>query len=217
MGKAFLLHCNKKAFHMSETDTPARTLQDRVRICEAELLSDNWGKLTRYRFDLRRSDGQWQEQTREVYDRGHGAVLLAYDLARRHVLLTRQFRLPAFIAGHQEEMIEAPAGLLDKLDPETRIRAEVEEETGYRLGKVERLFAPFMSPGSVTEQVTFFIAPYSPDDRVSDGGGLDEEGEDIEVLDLAFDEAFAMVRDGRICDGKTILLLYHLALTVFQD
>ncbi|WP_123195601.1 NUDIX domain-containing protein [Pannonibacter phragmitetus] len=202
---------------MSETDTPARTLQDRVRIREAELLSDNWGKLTRYRFDLRRSDGQWQEQTREVYDRGHGAVLLAYDLERRHVLLTRQFRLPAFVARHQEEMIEAPAGLLDKLDPETRIRAEVEEETGYRLGKVERLFTPFMSPGSVTEQVTFFIAPYSPDDRVSNGGGLEEEGEDIEVLDLAFDEAFAMVRDGRICDGKTILLLYHLALTVFRD
>lgn len=169
---------------MSETDMPARTLQDRVRIREAALLSDNWGKLTRYRFDLRRSDGQWQEQTREVYDRGHGAVLLAYDLERRHVLLTRQFRLPAFVAGHQEEMIEAPAGLLDKLDPETRIRAEVEEETGYRLGKVERLFAPFMSPGSVTEQVTFFIAPYSPDDRVSNGGGLEEEGEDIEVLDL---------------------------------
>ncbi|CUA98069.1 NUDIX domain-containing protein [Pannonibacter indicus] len=202
---------------MSETGTPARTLQDRVRIREAALLSDYWGKLTRYRFDLRRSDGQWQEQTREVYDRGHGAVLLAYDLERRHVLLTRQFRLPAFVAGYREEMIEAPAGLLDKLDPETRIRAEVEEETGYRLGKVERLFAPFMSPGSVTEQVTFFIAPYSPDDRVSDGGGLEEEGEDIEVLDLAFDEAFAMVRDGRICDGKTILLLDHLALTVFRD
>ncbi|WP_051105315.1 NUDIX domain-containing protein [Pannonibacter phragmitetus] len=202
---------------MSETDTHARTLQDRVRIRAAELLSDNWGKLTRYRFDLQRSDGQWQEQTREVYDRGHGAVLLAYDLERRHVLLTRQFRLPAFVSGQQEEMIEAPAGLLDKLDPETRIRAEVEEETGYRLGKVERLFAPFMSPGSVTEHLTFFIAPYSPDDRVSDGGGLEEEGEDIEVLDLAFDEAFAMVRDGRICDGKTILLLYHLALTVFRD
>lgn len=202
---------------MSVTDLPAGSLKDRVRIEETTLLSDNWGKLTRYRFNLRRSGGEWQEQTREVYDRGHGAVLLAYDPARRHVLLTRQFRLPAYVCGHMEEMIEAPAGLLDKLDPETRIRAEVEEETGYRLGKVERLFAPFMSPGSVTEQVTFFIAPYSPDDRVSDGGGLEEEGEDIEVLDLAFDEAMAMIRDGRICDGKTILLLYHLALTVFKD
>ncbi|WP_106751789.1 NUDIX domain-containing protein [Pannonibacter carbonis] len=200
-------------------DKPAllgASLEGRVEIDTQELLSANWGRLTKYGFRYRRSDGDWQPQVREVYDRGHGAVLLPYDPVRRHVLLTRQFRLPALVSGHAEELIEAPAGLLDNADPETRIRLEVEEETGYRLGPVEQLFAPFMSPGSVTERLTFFIAPYSPADRISDGGGKADEGEDITVLDLPFDEVMGLVAAGRIPDAKTILLLYHLALTVFR-
>jgi nudix-type nucleoside diphosphatase (YffH/AdpP family) len=191
------------------------TIQNRVRVHEATLLSDNWYTLKTTAFDWRRNDGQWQRMHRETYDRGNGATLLPYNLAQRTVLLTRQFRYPAFVNGHDDLLIEAAAGLLDNAAPEERIRAEVEEELGYRLGAVQKILEAFMSPGSVTERLHFFIAEYAPSMRVGDGGGLAHEGEDIEVLELRIDEALAMVADGRIIDAKTVMLLYHAQLHVF--
>ena len=191
------------------------TLHDRVRVHEVALLSDNWYVLKTTRFDWLPNDGRWQRMDRETYDRGNGATLLPYNLAQRSVLLTRQFRYPAFVNGHDDLLIEAAAGLLDNAAPEERIRAEVEEELGYRLGTVQKIFESFMSPGSVTEKLHFFVAPYEPSMRIGSGGGLAEEGEDIEVLELGIDEALAMVADGRIVDAKTVMLLYHAALHVF--
>lgn len=193
----------------------AMTLQDRVRVHEVTLLSDHWYTLKTTAFDWRRNDGSWQRMHRETYDRGNGATLLAYNRARRTVLLTRQFRYPAFVNGWDDLLIEAAAGLLDNAAPEERIRAEVEEELGYRLGTVHKVFECFMSPGSVTEKLHFFVAEYEPSMRVGAGGGLAEEGEDIEVLEFGIDEALAMVADGRIADAKTILLLYHARLHLF--
>ncbi|WP_029909422.1 NUDIX domain-containing protein [Caulobacter sp. UNC358MFTsu5.1] len=192
------------------------SVKDRVRVHETRLLSDNWYVLKAATFDWKRRDGTWQTQAREVYDRGNGAVLLPYDLDRRTVLLVRQFRYPAFVNGYDDLLIEAAAGLLDDAEPEVRIRAEVEEELGYRLGEVTKVFEAFMSPGSVTEILHFFVAPYDASMRIGDGGGHPDEGEDIEVLELAIDEALAMVADGRIRDAKTIMLLQHAALTVFR-
>ncbi|SMQ23189.1 nudix-type nucleoside diphosphatase, YffH/AdpP family [Pseudomonas helmanticensis] len=181
-----------------------------VRIVAQHLLSDNWYILKKIDFELQRRDGSWQTQTREVYDRGNGATIALYNLAQRTVILTRQFRIPAFVNGHDGYLIETAAGLLDNASPEERIRLEAEEETGYRVRSVRKVYEAFMSPGSVTERLYFFIGEYHPEDRISAGGGLAEEGEDIEVLELPFDEALAMVNDGRIMDGKTIILLLHL-------
>lgn len=187
-------------------------LQDRIRIKSVEVLSDDWAKLTKTTFDYQRNDGRWETQVRQTYDRGDGAVILPFDRERSTVLLVRQFRYPAFVSGHPDPLIEACAGLLDDNDPETAIRKEAEEELGYRLDNVRRLYAPFMSPGSVTERLTFFTASYTPADRISDGGGAADEGEDIEVLEITLDEAMAQVRDGTIIDAKTIMLIQHLRL-----
>jgi len=192
------------------------SVKDRIRVQETRLLSDDWYVLKTTRFDWRRRDGTWQTQNREHYDRGHGAALLPYNLANRTVLLVKQFRWPAFVSGYEDLLVEAAAGLLDEAEPEVRIRAEVEEELGYRLGQVRKVFEAFMSPGSVTEILHFFVAEYDATMRIGDGGGHADEGEDIEVLELSFDEALAMVVDGRIRDAKTIMLLQHLALTVFR-
>ena len=186
--------------------------QDYVRIKDEQLLSDNWYILKKMTFELKRRDGTWQEQKREVYDRGNGAAILLYNRARRTVLLTRQFRMPAHVNGHSGLLIEVAAGLLDDASPEQRIKEEVEEETGYRIDKVKKVFDLFMSPGSVTERLHFFVGEYAPEQRVGDGGGLHHEGEDIEVLELGYDEAIAMVASGEIMDGKTVLLLQHLQL-----
>ncbi len=190
-------------------------ISDRVRIEDVTVLSDNWYVLRKVTFSLRRADGTWQRSTREAYDRGNGATILLHDKARRTVVLTRQFRLPAFLNGYREMMIEAAAGLLDDASPEDRIRAETEEETGYRVRDVEKVFELFMSPGSVTEKLYFFAAAYDAKAKAGAGGGIAEEGEDIEVLELPFDEAMAMVADGRICDAKTVLLLQWAEKTVF--
>ena len=192
------------------------TVKDRIRIHQTRLLSDNWYVLKTTRFDWKRRDGVWQTQEREHYDRGNGAVLLPYNPAARTVLLVRQFRLPAYLNGYDDLLIEAAAGLLDDAQPEVRIRAEVEEELGYRLGAVRKVFEAFMSPGSVTEILHFFVAEYDASMRIGDGGGHADEGEDIEVLEPTVYEALAMIADGRIRDAKTIMLLQHLALTVFR-
>ncbi|MGF6778503.1 NUDIX domain-containing protein [Paraburkholderia sp. GAS334] len=188
---------------------------DRVRIVDVEVLSDDWYVLKKTTFDFQRADGSWQRQSRETYDRGNGATLLLYDPERATVVLTRQFRLPVFVNGHDGMLIEAPAGLLEAASPETRIRAEVEEETGYRVHDVRKVFEAYMSPGSVTEKLFFFVARYDPASKVSQGGGVAGEGEDIEVLELTIDEALAMVQRGDIADGKTIMLLQYAALHLF--
>lgn len=185
-----------------------------MRILEAKLLSDDWATLTKYTIDYRRRDGVHETLLRQVYDRGNGACILPYDPDRGTVLLVRQFRMPVWVesGGRASELIEACAGLLDDLDPEEAIRREAEEELGYRLGPITRILDAYMSPGSVSERIVFFTARYSPADRIFAGGGKIEEGEDIEVLEPTLDEALAMVRDGTIADGKTIMLLWYVKL-----
>ena len=179
-----------------------------VRITNVEVLSDSWYVLRKVGFDYRDRDGRWSHQEREAYDRGNGATVLMVDWDRQTVLLTRQFRIPAYLNGHPDGiLLETPAGLLDNDDAETAIRREAEEETGYQVGAVDQLFELFMSPGSVTERVAFFVAEYTPVDQTSNGGGLKDEGEDIEVVELTLDDAFQAVTDGRITDGKTVILL----------
>lgn len=191
---------------MAIPEDPGRN--PRVRLRDLTVLSDAWYKLSRATFDYQGSDGTWSEQQREVYDRGNGATILLRDETRGTILLTRQFRMPAYLNGHPDGMLlEAPAGLLDGDDPETAIRREAEEETGYRVAAVTFLGEYFMSPGSVTERIAFFSGSYRAGERVSEGGGLAGEGEDIEVVEVALSEAVAMVERGEIVDGKTVLLL----------
>ena len=198
------------------TDKPRMTISDRIRIKSVRPLSNGHFKLNAVTFDWRRDDGQWQSQQREVLDRGDAAALLPYNVAQRTVVLVKQFRYPAYANGHDDLLIEAAAGLLDDASPEERIRAEAEEETGYRLHEVRKIFEAYMSPGAITEKIHFFVAEYEPSMRVSDGGGLADEGEEIEVLEFSIDEALAMIADGRICDAKTIILLQHAALKIFR-
>ena len=186
--------------------------QDRVRIVDSTVLSDDWYVLKKTTFDFLRRDGTWQRQSRETYDRGNGATILLFDRVRKTVILTRQFRFPAFVNGHDGMMVEAAAGLLDNASPEERIRAEVEEEAGYRVSDVQKVFEAYMSPGSVTEKLHFFIAHYDATTRIGEGGGVEAEGEDVEVIELKLDDALAAVQRGEIVDGKTIMLLQHLAL-----
>ena len=197
---------------MSGTELPAPA--DRIRIVEERLLSDDWFVLKKTSFEYLRRDGTWQLQHRETYDRGNGAVLLLFNAARGTVVLTRQFRFPAYVNGCKDGLlIEACAGLLDGDDPHTCICREAEEETGFMVRSARKLFEAYMSPGSVTEKLHFFVAEYEPGDRRSPGGGDATEGEDIEVLELPLPDALRMVSEGRIQDGKTILLLQHAALT----
>lgn len=192
-------------------------MNDHVRIQKVETLSDDWYVLKKTTFEILRRDGRWQSMSRETYDRGNGATLLLYNEARRTVVLTRQFRFPTYVNGNTDGwLIETAAGLLDNESPETRIRHEVEEETGYVLNDVKSVFDAFMSPGSVTERVHFFVAEYQAQDKQNVGGGNFTEGEDIEVLEMPFDNAYAMISTGEICDGKTIMLLQYAALTVFS-
>jgi len=185
----------------------------RVRLVAEEVLSDSWYLLKKTTFDFLRRDGQWQRQVRETYDRGNGAALLLFNAQKDTVLLTRQFRYPAFVNGCSEGlMVEVCAGLLDGDDPEACIRREAEEETGYRVKRARKLFEAYMSPGSVTEKLHFFAAEVDDTDRVGPGGGERHEGEDIEVLEMPLAEALRQVTSGGIQDGKTIMLLQHAAL-----
>ncbi|PMS16013.1 GDP-mannose pyrophosphatase NudK [Trinickia dabaoshanensis] len=184
----------------------------RVRITSTELLSDNWYILRKHTFDFLRRDGTWQTLTREVYDRGNGATILLYNTEKKTVVLTRQFRLPAFVNEHDGMLIETCAGLLDRDDAETCIRKETEEETGYRVKNVRKVFEAFMSPGSVTERLYFFVGEYFGKDKVSEGGGVESDGEEIEVLEMTLDDALARVDRGEIMDGKTIMLLQYAKL-----
>ncbi|MDR5822829.1 NUDIX domain-containing protein [Caballeronia sp. LZ043] len=186
--------------------------KDRVRIVNTAVLSDDWYVLRKVTFDFLRRDGTWQRQNRETYDRGNGATILLHDPQTGNVLLTRQFRMPAFVNGHDGMLIETPGGLLDDASPEERIRAEVEEETGYRVRHVEKVFEAFMSPGSVTEKLYFYLGDYDSSMRVSAGGGVEEEGEEIETIEVPLAKALEMIASGEIMDGKTIMLLQYAAL-----
>jgi nudix-type nucleoside diphosphatase (YffH/AdpP family) len=190
------------------------SLVGRIRIRDVRTLSDDWYILKKTTFDWRRADGTWQTLSRETYDRGNGATLLPFELDRRTVLLTRQFRYPAYVNGYDGLLIETAAGLLDGESPESRIRMEVEEELGLRLHDVRKVFACFMSPGSVTGRLHFFVGQYEASMRAGAGGGAQDEGEDIEVIEPTIDDALRMIEDGRICDGKTMLLQYA-ALNLF--
>ena len=193
------------------------SVSDRIRIKDIRLLSDNRYKLRTTTFDWRRSSGEWQTLHRETFDRGDGVAILPYNLARRTVLLIRQFRYPTYANGYDDLLVEAPAGSLDDAAPEARVRSEAEEEIGYRLGPVQKIFEAFTSPGAVTEKLHFFVAEYQPDMKIGNGGGLAHEGEDIETLELLFAEALAMIANGRIIDAKTIMLLQYAALNIFRD
>lgn len=187
-------------------------MEDRIQIRKVEVLSSGWSRLQKTTFDYRRKDGCWTTQSRETYDRGNGATILLYNTRQKTVILTRQFRFPAYMNGHSGMLIEACAGLLDMDNPEACIMREVEEETGYRVSRVKKIFEAYMSPGSVTEKVFFFVAEYLPASRVGRGGGLEEEGEEIEVLEVSFDESLKMINTGEIVDGKTIMLLQYVKL-----
>jgi GDP-mannose pyrophosphatase NudK len=185
----------------------------RVRILEERLLSDDWYVLKKTTFEYRCRDGRWERQSRETYDRGNGAVLLLFNVDRSTVVLIRQFRFPAFMNGCTDGLlVEACAGLLDGEDPHTCIRREAEEETGFRVRSPRKILEAYMSPGSVTEKLHFFVAEYELQDRVSAGGGDAAEGEDIEVLELTLASALQMIGTGAIQDGKTIMLLQYAAL-----
>lgn len=186
----------------------------KVRNIKKELLSDNWYSLEKVTFEYQKADGEWETQVREAYDRGNGAVILLYNKVKQSVVLTRQFRMPTYLNGNETGMmIEACAGILEKGNAEETIRMEVEEETGYRINDVQKVFESYMSPGSVTEILYFFLGEYEDDMKVSEGGGAADETENIEVLELPFAAALKMVKTGEIKDAKTIMLLQYAQLT----
>jgi GDP-mannose pyrophosphatase NudK len=187
-------------------------MNERVKIVNTEILSNNWYTLKKVTFDYQHQNGTWIQQSREAYDRGNGATILLYNLEQKTILVTEQFRLPTYINGNATGMLlEACAGLLDLDNPEDCIRRETEEETGYQIKEVKKIFEAYMSPGSVTEILHFFVAEYSPAMKISSGGGVDIH-EDITVIELPFAKAVDMVTSGEIRDGKTILLIQYLQI-----
>lgn len=195
-----------------------RAMENRVRVKQVQVLSDDWYILKKTTFDFQRKDGSWQTISRETYDRGNGATILLYNREQKTVLLTRQFRFPAYVNGSKNGMlIEACAGLLENEHPEDAIRRESEEETGYHLGSVTKLFEAYMSPGSVTEKLHFFTAEYDASSKKAEGGGDARHGEEIEALEIDLDEALQMIELGEIQDGKTIMLLQHAKLKGLVD
>ncbi|WP_417352027.1 GDP-mannose pyrophosphatase NudK [Flavobacterium alkalisoli] len=181
-----------------------------IKIISSNLLSDNWGELRKVKYDFKLNDGTWQQQEREVYDRGNGAVILLYNKEKGTVILTRQLRIPTWFNGNEDGMmIEACAGVLDENDPEECIKRETQEETGYKITEVKKIMEVYMSPGSVTEIIYFFTGAYADDMKISEGGGVEGEYENIEVLEIPFTQALQMVESGEIKDAKTIMLLQY--------
>lgn len=184
-------------------------MNNRVKNLSTEILSDNWYTLRKVTFEWQKKNGEWQKQSREAYDRGNGATILLYNNTTKTVILTKQFRMPTYVNGNKDGMlIEACAGLLDKDDAENCIKRETEEETGYKISQVKKVFEAYMSPGSVTEILYFFVAEYSKEQKVNEGGGVIDE-EDIEVLEIDFTKSLQMIENGEIRDGKTIMLLQY--------
>ena len=190
-------------------------MNDRLRNMNVSILSDNWYTLKKVDFEYLNRNEVWEHQSREAYDRGNGAVVLLYNTHKKSVILTRQFRMPTYLNKNPDGMmIEACAGLLDENDPKTAIIKEIEEETGYRIKNVEKIFESYMSPGSGTEILYFFIASYTDDQKVSEGGGSEDETENIEVLEYDFQEALRLVKTGKIKDAKTIMLLQYAQINL---
>ncbi|MEP3374323.1 MAG: GDP-mannose pyrophosphatase NudK [Maribacter dokdonensis] len=184
-----------------------------IKNVKREILSDNWYILNKYTYDYQKPDGSWETQEREAYDRGNGAAILLYNSKKKTVVLTRQFRMPTYVNGNEDGMmIEVCAGLLDGDNPADCVRKETEEETGYKINNVQKVFQTYMSPGSVTEELFLFVGEYDDSMKVSDGGGAEDETENIEVLELNFDEAITMVSNGEIKDAKTVMLLQYAKL-----
>ncbi len=184
-----------------------------IKILKDEVLSDNWYTLRKITYEYQKKDGTWESQSREAYDRGNGSTILLYNTQKKTVILTRQFRMPTYVNGNDSGMlIETCAGLLDENNPEECILREAEEETGYKVKNVSKVFEAYMSPGSVTELLYFFVAEYSADMKVTDGGGLAHEQENIEVLEIPFKDAVKMMVTGEIKDGKTIILFQYAQL-----
>ncbi len=183
---------------------------NRIKNIEKELLSDNWYTLNKFSYDFKTNNGEWVRQEREAYDRGNGAAILLYNTEKQSVILTKQFRMPTYVNGNEDGyMIEVCAGLLDDDNPEDCIRKETEEETGYRINNVRKVFEMYMSPGSVTEKLFFFVAEYDAKMKVSEGGGVETETEDIEVIEISFKKALSLIESGHIEDAKTIILLQY--------
>jgi nudix-type nucleoside diphosphatase (YffH/AdpP family) len=181
-----------------------------IKIQKTELLSDNWYILNKVTFDYQKKDNSWITQKREVYDRGNGAAILLYNTQQKTVILTRQFRLPTYLNGNETGMmIEVCAGLLDEDHPEQCIIRETEEETGYRITKVNKVMETYMSPGAVTEILYLFVGEYDESMKVSEGGGVEHEQENIDVMEMSYDEAYSMIESGQILDAKTIMLLQY--------
>ena len=188
-------------------------MNDSIKIINTEIICKSWHALKKVTFEYLQKDGSWQMQTREAYDRGNGAVILLYNKEQSTIILTEQFRMPTYINGNETGMmIEACAGLLDNDNPEDAIKRETEEETGYKINDVRKVYEAYMSPGSVTEILYFFIAEYSKDMKVNEGGGVSHEQENIEVLEINFNDAMDMIGTGEIKDAKTIMLLQYLRL-----
>jgi len=193
------------------------TSSERIRVHQREILSDQWARLESVEFDYLRSDGEWQRQKREIYHRGHGAAILLYNLASNEIVLTRQFRFPAWSLGGDGFLLEVPAGIIEGDDPAQTIQAETEQETGFLIGEPTFLFKAYATPGSVTEQLHYYAAPFDNDQRPGTGGGLEEEGEDIEVVVVNLQQAFEWVMQGKIEDAKTIILIQYAQLHIFGN
>ncbi len=182
----------------------------KITITNKEILANNWYTLRKITFDYQNKNGKWETQIREAYDRGNGATILLYNKSNKNIILTRQFRMPTYLNDNETGMmIEACAGLLDKDNAEDCIKRETEEETGYQVTDVRKIFEVYMSPGSVTEIVHFFVGEYTNDMKISDGGGIDSEQENIEVIEISFEKAYQMIATGEIKDAKTIMLLQY--------
>ena len=185
-------------------------MNPRVRNIEKHVLSNNWYTLRKVTYEYQKKNGTWETQSREAYDRGNGAAILLYNTEQKTVILTRQFRMPTYVNGNETGMmIEACAGLLDTEHPEDCIRRETEEETGYKITDVQKVFELYMSPGSVTEILYLFVAEYTKEHKMTEGGGLEHEEEEIDVLEIPFAQALDMVKTGEIKDAKTVLLLQY--------
>lgn len=186
---------------------------NRIKNLQIEILSNFWGKLKKASYDYLTQAGFWQKQIREIYDKGDGAAILLYNPSTQKVILIRQFRAPALYNGHPSGLlIEVCAGLLEAHHPEECIKKEAQEETGYQINKVQKIFSAYMTPGAVTENLHFFIGEYSDEMKIHDGGGVEQEQEEIEVLEIDFETSLKMIENGEICDAKTIILLQYLRL-----
>jgi nudix-type nucleoside diphosphatase (YffH/AdpP family) len=199
----------------TDSDAAQTQAQQRIRVSTRTLLSDRWARLEQVQFDYRRSDGTWQSQQREIYHRGHGAAILLYNEQLCTIVLTRQFRFPAWELDGNGFLLEVPAGIIEDDNPAATIQIETQQETGYLVDRPEFLFKAFATPGSVTEQLHYFKARYDPARRMGQGGGLIEEGEDIEVLEVPIDKAVGWIADGTVVDAKTIVLILYAQLHLF--